>query len=218
LIGFAKSAQHTTWTPGTGFTQQAGASSNFLDAETGLAATPGSYNATFEVAGSTTWQAVVAAVSPSAAAGTPNQVNLTWTTSTEVGGTISGYLVERCQGPGCTSFVQIGTSTTTALSDTGLNGSTTYCYRVRAQDAANNIGSYSGLASATTPAPTITAPTNLTTTAASSTQINLSWTAATETGGTISSYLVERCQGRWEEHMSEIQSLRHTVCSITREN
>src|SRR5439155_3262816 len=121
-----------------------------------------------------------------------SQINLSWAAATEPGGTISSYLVERCRGASCTGFVQIGTSTTTALSDTGLNGSTTYCYRVRAQDAANNIGSYSGLASATTPAPTITAPTNLTTTAASSTQINLSWTAATETGGTISSYLVER--------------------------
>jgi len=148
LIGFAKSAQHTTWTPGTGFTQQAGASSNFLDAETGLAATPGSYNATFEVAGSTTWQAVVAAVSPSAAAGTPNQVNLTWTTSTEVGGTISGYLVERCQGPGCTSFAQVGTSATTTFSDTNVTPSTSYSYRVRASDTANNVSAYSNVATA----------------------------------------------------------------------
>src|SRR5204862_38144 len=69
-----------------------------------------------------------------------SQINLSWAAATEPGGTISSYLVERCQGASCTGFVQIGTSTTTALSDTGLNGSTTYCYRVRAQDAANNIG------------------------------------------------------------------------------
>jgi len=148
LIGFAKSGQHTTWTPGTGFTQQAGASSNFLDAETGLAATPGSYNATFDVAGSTTWQAVVAAVSPSAAAGTPNQVNLTWTASTETGGTISSYLVERCQGAGCTSFAQVGTSATTTFNDTNVTTSTSYSYRVRASDTANNVSAYSNVATA----------------------------------------------------------------------
>jgi hypothetical protein len=148
LIGFAKSGQNTTWMPGTGFTQQAGASSNFLDAETGLAATPGSYNATFGISGSTTWQAVVVAVNPSAAAGTPNQVNLTWTASTEVGGTVSGYLVERCQGAGCTSFAQIGTSATTTFNDTNVTSSTSYTYRVRASDTANTVSAYSNTATA----------------------------------------------------------------------
>src|SRR5882762_8850502 len=195
LIGFAKSGQNTTWTPGPGFTQQAGASSNFLDAETGLAATPGSYNATFGISGSTAWQAVVVAVSPSAAAGTPNQVNLMWTASTETGGTVSGYLVERCQGAGCTSFAQIGTSATTTFNDTNVTPSTSYSYRVRATDTASNLGPYSSTATASTPAATPTAPANLTATTASNTQINLSWTASTETGGTVSGYLVERCQG-----------------------
>ncbi|PYU35530.1 MAG: hypothetical protein DMG31_03700, partial [Acidobacteria bacterium] len=45
------------------------------------------------------------------------------------------------------------------------------------------------------PPPTPTAPTNLTATASGPVQINLSWTAATETGGTISQYLIERCTG-----------------------
>src|SRR6266568_1902123 len=40
-----------------------------------------------------------------------------------------------------------------------------------------------------------TAPGNLTATAAGPVQINLSWMAATETGGTISQYLIERCTG-----------------------
>src|SRR5262249_35049798 len=40
-----------------------------------------------------------------------------------------------------------------------------------------------------------TAPSNLTATAASSSQINLSWAAASEAGGMISNYLLERCQG-----------------------
>jgi hypothetical protein len=48
---------------------------------------------------------------------------------------------------------------------------------------------------AATMPPTFTAPSNLTAAAASSSQINLSWTAGTETGGTITQYLIERCSG-----------------------
>src|SRR6266705_1429875 len=132
-----------------------------------------------------------------ASASGPVQINLSWTAATETGGTISQYLIERCQGSGCSNFAQVATSPTTTFNDTtaGLTGSTTYNYRVRATDAANNFGPYSNTASATTAAPTFTAPSNLTATAPGSTQINLSWTAATETGGTISQYLIERCTG-----------------------
>src|SRR6266699_350037 len=130
-----------------------------------------------------------------ATASGPVQINLSWTAATETGGTISQYLIERCTGATCSNFVQVATSPTTTFNDTSLSGSTTYNYRVRATDAANNLGPYSNVVSATTSAPTFTAPSNLTATAASTTQINLSWTAATETGGTITQYLVERCQG-----------------------
>jgi hypothetical protein len=123
------------------------------------------------------------------------QINLSWGAATESGGTISQYLIERCQGSGCSSFAQIGTSSTLSFSNTGLAGSTSYSYRVRAQDSLGNTGPYSNVSSATTAAPVLTAPTNLTATSASSTQINLAWTAASETGGTISQYLIERCQG-----------------------
>src|SRR6202035_1934274 len=123
------------------------------------------------------------------------QINLTWGAATESGGTISAYLIERCQGSGCSSFAQIGTSSTLSFGNTGLAGSTSYSYRVRAQDSLGNTGPYSNVSSATTAAPVLTAPTNLTAASASSTQINLAWTAATETGGAISQYLIERCQG-----------------------
>ena len=134
-----------------------------------------------------------------ATASSPVQINLSWTASTETGGTISQYLIERCVGVNCAStpsnFAQVGTAATTTFNDTGLLGSTSYSYRVRATDALSNFSAYSNTASATTGAPTFTAPSNLTATAAGSTQINLIWTAATETGGTITQYLIERCQG-----------------------
>src|SRR5262249_39901943 len=46
------------------------------------------------------------------------------------------------------------TPTGTTFSDTGLTASTSYSYRVRATDAANNLSTYSNTASATTTATT----------------------------------------------------------------
>ncbi len=196
LIGFAKSSIGETWTAGTGFTTQVAASTNYLDAETGFAATPGVYAATFGINAAATWQSAVVAVSPSATAGNPNQVNLTWTASTETGGTISEYLVERCQGAGCTAFSQIGATTALTYNDANVTAGTSYSYRVRAADAFSITGPYSSTVTVITPgAPVPTAPTNLSATALSATAVSLSWTASTEAGGTISSYLVERCQG-----------------------
>ena len=150
LIGFAKSSIGEVWTPGTGYTAQPAASSNYLDAETGFAGTPGVYAATFGINAAATWQSAVVAVSPSASAGNPNQVNLSWTASTETGGTISGYLVERCQGAGCTGFTQIGTTTGLTFNDSSVSSATSYTYRVRAADAFNITGPYSSTASVTT--------------------------------------------------------------------
>jgi hypothetical protein len=48
--------------------------------------------------------------------------------------------------------VQIGTSVTTTFNDTGLVASTSYSYRVRATDAANNLSPYSATTSTSTPA------------------------------------------------------------------
>src|SRR6266480_6245318 len=125
-----------------------------------------------------------------------NQINLSWTASTDNVG-VTGYPVERCQGVGCTSFAPIGTAAGTTYNDVGLAANTSYSYRVRASDAAGNPSPYSSVASATTPASDTqapTAPSNLTATAVSGSQINLSWTASTDNVG-VTGYPVERCQG-----------------------
>ncbi len=130
-----------------------------------------------------------------ATATSATQINLSWTASTDNVG-VTGYQVERCQGASCTTFAQIATPTATSYSDTGLTASTSYSYRVRATDAAGNLSSYSNTASATTPTGGDTtppsAPTGLTATAAGSSQINLTWTAATDNVG-VTGYRVERC-------------------------
>lgn len=129
-----------------------------------------------------------------ASATSPAQIKLSWMASTDNVG-VTAYTVQRCQGPGCSNFATVGTPGGTSYNDTGLTGSTSYSYRVDAIDAANNASAFTTAATAMTPAPALTAPSNLAATATSSTQIHLTWTASTETGGTISGYQVQRCQG-----------------------
>src|SRR5436309_2425334 len=209
VLGETSTANPASFTAGSGYLAR-----DFVPAEPNtkllvedqIQAVSGNISANASLGASDNWGAAVAAfksaatVTPPtftppsnlvAAPSGPVQVNLSWTAATETGGTITNYLVERCTGAACNNVVQIGTSATTAYSDTSasLTGSTTYNYRVRATDG-TNFSAYSNTASATTAAPTFTAPSNLAATSAGSTQINLSWTAATEIGGTITSYIV----------------------------
>jgi fibronectin type 3 domain-containing protein len=142
-------------------------------------------------------QAPTAPANLTATAPSNSQINLAWTASTDNIG-VTGYRIERCSGTGCSGFAQIGTTTTaTTFGDTGLTAGTTYSYRVLAIDAAINLSAYSDVASATTTAPDTqapTAPANLTATAQSNSQINLTWTASSDNVA-VTSYLIERCQG-----------------------
>ncbi len=77
------------------------------------------------------------------------QINLSWTASTD-NVAVTTYLLERCQGPSCTTFAQIAAPSTTTYSDTALTAATSYTYRVRATDAASNSSLYSNIATAAT--------------------------------------------------------------------
>ena len=81
--------------------------------------------------------------------GGSSTINLTWTASTDNVG-VTQYNVERCSGASCTTFAQVGTSTTNSYSDTGLTASTLYRYQVRATDGAGNNSNYSSISQATT--------------------------------------------------------------------
>ena len=106
------------------------------------------------------------------------QVSLSWTAATDNVG-VTGYSILR-------NGVQIGTTTTTSYSDTGLTANTSYAYSVIAFDAAGN-SSTAATASATTP-PVLGTVTNLQATTPSSSEIDLTWTAATGATG----YTIER--------------------------
>ena len=123
------------------------------------------------------------------------QINLSWIASTD-NAAVTGYRVERCQGVECATFTEIGTPTGITYSSTGLLPNTSYSYRVRATDAAGNLSAYSATATTATMVDTTapSAPTTLTVTFGSVTQINLSWTASTD-NVVVTGYRVERCQG-----------------------
>jgi hypothetical protein len=111
-----------------------------------------------------------------AAAATSTQISLNWTDSSA---NEDGFRIERCQGAGCTNFIQIAEllANATTYVDTALAASTAYTYRVRAYNNAGN-SAYSNIASAATQAPSLTppgAPSNLVGTSTAS-QINLQWT------------------------------------------
>ena len=125
-----------------------------------------------------------------ATAVSPTQINLTWTAATDNVG-VTGYRVMR-------GAALAGTSAVTSFSDTGLTPDTNYGYTVLALDAANNV-STPAAGSARTPAASSdttapSAPANVQTTAVSSTQIDLTWTASTDNVG-VTGYRVERCTG-----------------------
>src|SRR6185436_11228086 len=108
-----------------------------------------------------------------------------WSAATDNVG-VTGYRVERCAGSGCSNFAQIATLAGTSFNDTALTANTSYSYRVRAVDAAGNLGAYSPVASATTSAPDVlppTAPAGLTAAAAGSAQVNLTWMQSTDDVG-----------------------------------
>src|SRR5207248_1411343 len=94
-----------------------------------------------------------------AAAMTATQIDLNWKASISTVG-LKNYIVQRCQGADCSNFVQIGVSTGTTYSDTGLSAASGYSYQMQAFDTAGNLSLFSNVASATTQSPP-TAPANL---------------------------------------------------------
>src|SRR5262249_35096363 len=79
------------------------------------------------------------------------RIDLAWSASTDNVG-VTGYQILR-------NGTQVGTSTTTSFSDTGLSPGTGYSYTVRAVDAAGNQSALSDPAGATTLTPDTTPPT-----------------------------------------------------------
>ncbi|MGB7621818.1 MAG: fibronectin type III domain-containing protein [Terriglobia bacterium] len=139
----------------------------------GNLATSGDF--TFTTAADTT-APVVSAISASSI--TLSGATINWTTNeasdTQVDyGTTAGY--------GSSTTLNTSLVTSHAASLSGLTASTVYHYRVKSRDAVGNLatsGDFTLTTAADATPPTM--PTGLSANAASSTQINLSWTASTD--------------------------------------
>lgn len=136
--------------------------------------------------------------SPSASAITSTGATLSWTASTDTGGSgLAGYDVYREAG---TTDVLAGTTTTTSLALAGLTASTSYTYYVVARDGANNTTASVPVTFTTSPTPTDptppTTPGTPTASAITSTSATLTWAASTDTGGSgLAGYDVYREAG-----------------------
>jgi chitodextrinase len=123
-----------------------------------------------------------------------DRIRLNWTTSLDVGGgPVSYYKVYRGGN-------HVASPTGPPFDDWPLAASTTYSYRVSAVDASGNESSQTAPANATTlPGADLVAPsvpTNLQGSAVSGTQVNLTWGASTDTGGSgLAGYEVFRDSG-----------------------
>lgn len=154
-------------------------------------ASPQSSSVSATTGGSSDTTAPSIPTSLTASAVSSSQINISWAASSD-NVAVTQYVIYR-------GGTQVGVVSGTSFSDTGLSASTAYTYTVAARDAAGNTSAQSASASATTyssssssgdtSAPTI--PTNLSASAASASQINLSWTASSDNVG-VTGYRIYR--------------------------
>jgi hypothetical protein len=156
--------------------------------------------------GTTDTIAPTAPSSLSASAASGSQVNLSWTGSTDNVG-VASYNVYRSTNN--STFSAVASVSGTTHSDTGLASSTTYYYRVTADDAAGNESAVSNTASATTGAATSPA------------QVIINEILANEPGSDVSKEFVELVNvggasldiSGWT--ISDATGVRHTFASGT---
>jgi hypothetical protein len=108
----------------------------------------------------------------------------------------SRYEIARCEGAGCAGFALVAETDGTDFSDAGLRAATAYTYRVTAFDETGRTLSQQTVQARTSDAAldgmAPAAPTALRANPLSASQVELTWTAATDNVG-VTGYRVERC-------------------------
>ncbi|MEA2207440.1 MAG: hypothetical protein QOE77_4216, partial [Blastocatellia bacterium] len=131
----------------------------------------------------------------SGSAASANQVSLAWSASTDNVG-VTNYNIYRGANGATPSLLAARTDNATTYTDTSVLASTTYTYQVQAADAAGNSSAMSAPTTVTTPASTDTtaptAPSALSAEAVFYNEIDLGWTASTDSGTGVSGYRVYR--------------------------
>lgn len=120
-----------------------------------------------------------------ATAGSSSQINLNWTDNAK---DENGFEVERStDGTNFTKIADVAANATT-YSNSGLNSSTKYYYRIRAKNSAGN-STYSNIAEATTALGVPNTPSGLTAELADYDQARLTWPVQP---GTVANVVIER--------------------------
>jgi len=111
------------------------------------------------------------------------------------------------------TFTEVATvsANVSAYSATGLTATTAYYFRVRASNPAGD-SAYSNTASATTLQSPPAAPTGLTATAISKSQINLTWSDSSNNEG---GFTIERCQGASCSNFTMIAQVAQNVTAFS---
>ena len=157
----------------------------------------------------------VAPVAPSsltASAASASTINLSWNASSTAG---VSYTVFFGTSSGVTTTALASGLTGTSYTASGLNASTTYYFTVKAVSASAGSSAASNQASATTQATVApAAPTGLTATANSSSQINLNW-AASATGGVTYSVFSGTSAGALSQTASGVGGTSYSATGLT---
>jgi len=140
----------------------------------------------------------------------PTQINLSYGSSTD-DVYLAGYQIQSCTGAGCTNFSSAGGATALTYDKTNLTPSTTYQFVVFAIDGSGNQSPPSNVVAATTlPG----APTTLTASNTTSTQVTLSWTPTGNVAG-LADYLIEQCRGAGCSTFSQVAQVSGPSGQIT---
>ncbi|MBO3750697.1 polysaccharide deacetylase family protein [Streptosporangiaceae bacterium NEAU-GS5] len=164
-------------------------------------------------------QAPSAPANLAASGTTQTSTNLSWTASTD-NVAVTGYDILRATGATGGTFTQVGTSTTTSFTSTGLTANTVYRFQVRARDAAGNVSAVSNTAQITTQgggtgdtqAPTT--PSGLAASGTTQTGTSLAWTASTDNVG-VTGYDVLQAQGATGGTFTQVGTSTTTSFSVT---
>ena len=134
-----------------------------------------------------------------------SQINLSWTNNSA---TEAGFNIDRStDGIHFTQIATVG-STTTTFSNTGLVDGTKYYYEVQAFNTVAGDSAFSNTANAVT---TLAAPSSLSATTASTSQINLNWTD--NSGTTEAGFDVDRSTDG--VHFTQIATVGSTATTFS---
>jgi calcineurin-like phosphoesterase family protein/purple acid phosphatase-like protein/fibronectin type III domain protein len=137
-----------------------------------------------------------------------SQINLVWADNSTNEG---AFRIERSTDN--VTFTEVATvsANVTSYSATGLAAGTAYYFRVRASNPGGD-SAYSNTASATTLQSPPAAPTSLTATAISTSQINLTWS---DSSNNESGFRIERCQGVTCTNFTMVAQVGQNVTSFS---